>query len=100
VPDPAIAREPTLDEIRIFQFGFSFPVQAPYVNLERTVLLKNQQDVKVIKTDKHEQRCLTKFFFLQGKRSNAIYGELGGVLGEAGISLAIVKRDPKSVTDD
>jgi hypothetical protein len=33
-----------------------------------------------------------KFFFLEGKRHNAIYGEPRGVLGEAGASLATVKR--------
>jgi hypothetical protein len=33
-----------------------------------------------------------KFFFLQGKRATAINGELRGVLGEAAVSLAIVKR--------
>jgi transposase len=33
-----------------------------------------------------------KFLFLQGKKSKAIHGELTGVLGEAAISLATVKR--------
>jgi hypothetical protein len=35
---------------------------------------------------------VTKFLFLQGKRSKAIYGELSGVLGEAVVRLAVVKR--------
>jgi hypothetical protein len=38
--------------------------------------------------DKHEQRRMLKFHFLHEKRYKAIYGELGGVLGEAGVSLA------------
>jgi hypothetical protein len=40
----------------------------------------------------HETRCATKFLFLQGKRSIVIYGELRGVLGEAAVRLATVKR--------
>jgi hypothetical protein len=41
--------------------------------------------------DKHEQRCVMKFSFLQGKRYKAIYGKLNGVFGEAASSLETVK---------
>jgi hypothetical protein len=50
--------------------------------------IKKSKDVDLIKTDKHKQRCVMKSFLLQGKRSNAIYGELKGLLGEAHVSLA------------
>jgi hypothetical protein len=42
--------------------------------------------------ENHEQRCVMKFLFLQGKRSRAIHGELRGVLEEAAVGLATVKR--------
>jgi hypothetical protein len=42
--------------------------------------------------EKHEQRCVMRFFFLQGKKSKAIHGELPAVLGEAAMSLATFKR--------
>jgi hypothetical protein len=32
------------------------------------------------------------FLFVQGKRSKVIHGKLSGVLGEAAVSLATVKR--------
>jgi hypothetical protein len=47
--------------------------------------------VSLIKIDKHDQRCEMRFFFLHGKRDKAIYGEFGGALGEATVSLATVK---------
>jgi hypothetical protein len=42
--------------------------------------------------ENHEQRCVMKFLFMQGKRSKAIHRELSGVLGEAAVSLATIKR--------
>jgi hypothetical protein len=84
-------RQRTTDSIRIFKFGFSCPVQAPYVNHSHIVLSKYQKDANSIKKDKYEQRRLMKFFFLQGKRYKAICGELRAILGEVAVSLASAK---------
>jgi hypothetical protein len=62
------------------------------VNVERTVSSKVRKDVTEMKMDKHKQSCVMKFFFLQGKRYKVMYRELNGVLGEADISLATVRR--------
>ena len=56
-------------------------------------------DVRPIKMEKHEQRSVIKFFFLQGRRSKAIHGELSRVLGEAAVSLATVKRWCRRLTE-
>jgi transposase len=42
--------------------------------------------------ENHQQKSVIKFFFLQGRRSKAIHGELSRVLEEAAVSLATVKR--------
>jgi hypothetical protein len=52
----------------------------------------HQKDINSIKTDKHEQRCVMKFFFPQEKKYKAIYRELRRVLGEAAVCLATVQR--------
>jgi hypothetical protein len=49
-------------------------------------------EVEPIKMENHEQKSVIKFFFLQGRRSKAIHGELSQVLEEAAVSLATVKR--------
>jgi hypothetical protein len=48
--------------------------------------------VQRIQIENHEQRCVTQFFFLQGKKSIARHGELSGVLEEPAVSLATVRR--------
>jgi hypothetical protein len=53
---------------------------------------KVKTQVQRIKKENHERRSVMKFLFLQGKKSKAIYGKLSGVLGEADVSLATVKR--------
>jgi hypothetical protein len=45
-----------------------------------------------IKIENHEETCVVKFLFMQGKRSKAIHEELRGVLGEAAVSLTTIKR--------
>jgi hypothetical protein len=49
-------------------------------------------DVQRIKIENHEQRCVMKFLYMQGKRSKAIHGKLSGVLGEAALRLTTIKR--------
>jgi hypothetical protein len=49
--------------------------------------------VQRIKMENHEQKCVMKFLFLQGKRSKVRHGELSGVLREAALSLITVKRE-------
>jgi hypothetical protein len=49
-------------------------------------------DLTKIKMERHEQRCVMKFSFLQGKKSKARHRLLIGVLGEAVLSLSRVKR--------
>jgi hypothetical protein len=53
---------------------------------------KVKTQVQRIKKENHEKRCVMKFLFLQGKKSKVIYGKPSGVLGEAAVSLATVKR--------
>jgi hypothetical protein len=45
-----------------------------------------------IKIQSHEERCVVKFPFRQGKRSKAIDAELSEVHAEAAVSLATVSR--------
>jgi hypothetical protein len=59
---------------------------------------KAKKYVNPIKMYKHEQRCMTKFFFLQGKGCNEIYGELNGVLGEAAVIRATGANASKRAT--
>jgi hypothetical protein len=63
----------------------------PHTLIFNAPLYQNKKDVNTIKMDPQKQRCMTKFF-LQGKRYQAIYGELSGVLEEAAVSLAAIKR--------
>jgi hypothetical protein len=45
-----------------------------------------------VKIENHEERCVVKFLFLQGKRSKVIHAKLSEVHGEASVRLAMVKR--------
>jgi hypothetical protein len=53
---------------------------------------KVKTQVQRIKMENHQQRCVMKFLFMQGKRSKAIHGELRRVLEEAAVSLTTIKR--------
>jgi hypothetical protein len=92
VPEPAMDRKHTTDEIRRFKCEFLSPARATQFNFDRIVLVKSRKDFNVIKKDRSQQRCAMKFFFLQGNRCKAISRELRGVLGEAATSLPTVKR--------
>jgi hypothetical protein len=53
---------------------------------------KVKTQVQRLKIENHEKRCVMKFLFWQEKRSKPISGELSGVLAEAAVRLATVKR--------
>jgi transposase len=59
---------------------------------ERLSRQKVKTHLHRIKIENHEERCVVKFLFLQGKRSQVIHAELSEVHGEAAVSLATVKR--------
>jgi hypothetical protein len=60
---------------------------------------KVSTSVQPIKTENHEQRCVMKFLFLQEKMSKAIQGQVRGVVEEAAVSLATIKRECQRFKD-